>query len=317
MNTPISLYLIGGFLGAGKTTFLQSLLSNLSDRKIGVLVNEFGAVGVDGVVLRQDGLELVELNRGSIFCSCLKQDFVKALKAFSELPIDALVIENSGMADPGGMQQILDELAPYLERPLSYHGLICLVDSSSILDYVDVLLPLQNQIKSADFILVNKTDLAAPETVSEIHETIAGLNPAAVVCDTVFATVPFDYLEANLSRRGQDTVTVCSCNTPENRPANYTLEADGKYPVVRLEAFCAALADQTLRIKGFLDGPDGLLHVDCVGRQISVHPADSTLELDLHRGKLVLIGRNNRDFRDEIEHAFEHHCRDICEIRAC
>ena len=103
MEEHIDLILVSGFLGSGKTTFLRRFLTELPEQRLGVLVNEFGAVGIDGTLLRRDGLEMVELNHGTIFCFCLKQDFVTALIAFSRLPIQTLIIENSGMADPGGM----------------------------------------------------------------------------------------------------------------------------------------------------------------------------------------------------------------------
>jgi len=211
MEKPIALYLIGGFLGAGKTTFLKRYLDHFKGQKIGVLVNEFGLIGVDGPVLHRGGIEMVELSKGSIFCACLKQDFVKSLKAFSEMPIDALIIENSGMADPGGMQLILNQIKPFLERQYKYRGLICLVDCVTFPDYIEVLMPLQNQIISADFILINKTDLVSTEQVAEIHAIIKGYNPLAICYDTIHGEVPFAYLEENLSRRGMDALEItCS-----------------------------------------------------------------------------------------------------------
>ena len=66
-----SLYLLTGFLGAGKTTFLTNVLKDLEGEKVGVIMNEFGKVGIDGTIIQKEGMELVEINRSSIFCSCL------------------------------------------------------------------------------------------------------------------------------------------------------------------------------------------------------------------------------------------------------
>ena len=84
MEQALQLYLIGGFLGSGKTTFLKHMLENMENRKIGVLVNEFGNISIDGTVVRKQGMEMVELNNGSIFCACLKDSFVKTLKMFAD-----------------------------------------------------------------------------------------------------------------------------------------------------------------------------------------------------------------------------------------
>ena len=111
---PIELYLLSGFLGAGKTTLLQQLVKEFPRQKLGVLVNEFGGLGFDGTAFRTGGIKLVEINGGSIFCACLKDGFVRTLKAFSEQPIDALLIENSGMADPSAMPRLLEGLRPYV-----------------------------------------------------------------------------------------------------------------------------------------------------------------------------------------------------------
>ena len=79
MEKPIHLFLLTGFLGAGKTTFLQRMIDGLRGHKIGIIMNEFGDLSVDGILLREQGMEVCELNQGSVFCSCLKGAFVDSL----------------------------------------------------------------------------------------------------------------------------------------------------------------------------------------------------------------------------------------------
>ena len=93
MEKNIQLYLVSGFLGSGKTTFLRQLLLQMQNVRVGVIVNEFGSIGIDGKVLQQGDTKMVEINNGSIFCACLKDGFVKTLVAFLEQPIDVLFIE--------------------------------------------------------------------------------------------------------------------------------------------------------------------------------------------------------------------------------
>lgn len=309
MIEAIELYLIGGFLGAGKTTFLTRLLNDMSGRRVGVIVNEFGAISVDGAVIERDGIKMVEINNGSIFCACLKDGFVRTLKAFSEQPIDVLLIENSGLADPAGMKTILHGLEPYISRTYAYKGMICIIDSTTFLTYVDVLMPLQSQAMEADFFIVNKTDLVEKETVEEIHEMLHSFNPKAMICDTVYAEIPLplpDFPDGEPSKQE-------SANTPYSRPASYTLRTDGELTAEQLKEFCRIMSRYVLRIKGFTRFGEGWIHTDAVGAQISVR-LSTARNLRLNKGNLVVIGRGKEDIHQVIQDAWDQACAVPCEI---
>ena len=130
---PIKLYVLTGFLGAGKTTLLLHLLEHFADKKIGVIQNEFGRLGVDGPRLRQDGIEMVEINRGSIFCSCLKLSFVQALAELGKRDLDFLFVESSGLSDPSNIREILSAVAELGVHSLKFCGVICLIDAVNFL----------------------------------------------------------------------------------------------------------------------------------------------------------------------------------------
>lgn len=89
------LYILTGFLGAGKTTILLKLLHELRGRKIGVIQNEFGKLGIDGEIIRNDDIQMVEINKGSIFCSCLKLNFVKALAEMGQQDFEYPVLRSN------------------------------------------------------------------------------------------------------------------------------------------------------------------------------------------------------------------------------
>ena len=93
------LYLLTGFLGSGKTTLLLEMLKRLDNKKIGVIQNEIGKISIDGEILRNDDIQMVEINRGSIFCSCLKLNFVQALADMAEKDFEYLFVESSGIGD--------------------------------------------------------------------------------------------------------------------------------------------------------------------------------------------------------------------------
>ena len=88
--SKIKLYFLTGFLGAGKTTILRNLLENMEGTKVGVIQNELGKISIDGTVLQNNDIQMIELNRGSIFCSCLRLSFVDALTQMATLIFDTM-----------------------------------------------------------------------------------------------------------------------------------------------------------------------------------------------------------------------------------
>lgn len=302
MNKQIDLYLISGFLGSGKTTFLQKMLNNFEGKKVGVIVNEFGSIGIDGILIEKDGIQLVEINNGSIFCSCIKGNFVKTLIEFSKKEIDILLIENSGMADPSNMHQIIDEISDGVVRPYEYKGAVCIVDSVTFLKHVRVLLPIQNQVISSNFIVVNKMDLVNQSTLKEIKEKIFELNPSAFVLETMYSDVPRSLLDDNLYDNGYMGETSNQCF---NRPATYSLESEGSYSDFDMKNFIKKIGRYVLRMKGFLKGENGWWQVDVVGDYITISEIELGKRDVIEKTKLVIIGYDTEDFKHDMEAAWE------------
>ena len=99
------LFVLTGFLGAGKTTFLKRILCNWEGKKIGVIQNDLGKVNIDGELIEKDGLELREISQGSIYCSCRKLDFVKALAELAQRELQYVLVESSGIGDPSNVEK--------------------------------------------------------------------------------------------------------------------------------------------------------------------------------------------------------------------
>lgn len=285
MKQAIDLYLICGFLGAGKTTFLKKLLTDFSDRKIGVIVNEFGDIGIDGVLIEKNGIQMVEINRGSIFCSCLKGGFVKTLIEFSKQEIDLLVIENSGMADPSSIHRLLGELGDRVRRPYCYKGAVCLVDAVSFLKQVRVLNAVTNQIRSSNFILINKTDLVEEDVLQKVQEKILEINPTAYLMQTSYGEVPEEILNRELSDSGYDGE---SSNRMETRPETCALECDSPVEIRDLHSFGNYFRGRVLRMKGIVRTVEGTYQLDVVNEQCEIKEVQ--LENDsLPRTRIVMI----------------------------
>lgn len=281
---PIDLYIVGGFLGAGKTTLLKRLIEYFSDKKLGVIVNEFGSIGIDGSMLEKDKIQLIEINNGSIFCACIKDGFVRTLKGFSEQPIDVLLIENSGMADPTSMGKILTDLSPYLDRNFHYRGHLCLIDSVSFLDVYDVLTPVENQVTSADLLIVNKIDLVSEEDRESVIEAVRELNDSAPLVETTHAKLPDGLLDLATEARAIDGE---SSNTPYNRPLTASLEWEGTVDSASITAFVDRIGPLVYRLKGIVDTKDGSLSVSYASKNLELIRTDQSIP---GRSVLVLIG---------------------------
>lgn len=182
-----------GFLGAGKTTLLNNILHNTLGEKIVVIVNEYGEVGIDGQLVVGTEDEVVELNNGCICCT-VRNDLITALRNLldSGRPIDRIVIETSGLADPAPVVQsfVLDEV---LSKHIALDAIITVVDARHVKDQLSQETA-KEQICFADLIILNKTDLESPETLDQIETKVRALNPLTKIlraqnCDVDLKTV--------------------------------------------------------------------------------------------------------------------------------
>lgn len=290
-NDPINVYLISGFLGSGKTTFLKRLLNNMSGVKVGVIVNEFGIIGIDGTLIQKNDIKMIEISNGSIFCACLKKDFVKTLVSFTEEDVDVLVIENSGMADPSNFQSLLASIDNKLSRPYNYCGSICIVDAISFLKQSEVLVSVKKQILCSNIIIINKVDAVGHETIVEIKDRIRSINPETCIYEAIYADIPIDTVFSNVKFNGY---TGESCNTISTRPPSCALECFFDIPIEEVKSFLKEVEADTYRIKGFVKSPEGWYEVESVNGLTAVGPYKPCRHSPLENTKLVFIGSSSR-----------------------
>lgn len=185
--------LVTGFLGSGKTTFLKNYLDEFSgSRKIGIIQNEFSEANIDGLELKQrgSGFEILEVNNGSVFCVCLLGSFVDSLAAFiDKVHPDEIILEASGMSDPLSIGQILQ--SPNLRLKVFLDRVWCLVDAVNFRKISTFQTRVNHQIRIADAVILNKTDLVDSEIDGLVH-VIKKLNPFAAIELTAFAKVEFN-----------------------------------------------------------------------------------------------------------------------------
>lgn len=194
----VDVYLISGFLGSGKTTFLNRLVKVVPlDLTFLILMNEFGDVGLDGTLVEGEDIDMVEISKGSIFCACVKTDFIKALHEIAKtVRPDIMLIETTGVANPSDLDR--DLKLPIFGGAYRLQDKFCLVDAANFLDTYQSFLAIEKQLAASDVFIINKVDLAEPGAVDEIRGIIADMNPDPVFYETTYAQAPF----AELFRRG-------------------------------------------------------------------------------------------------------------------
>jgi G3E family GTPase len=181
-----------GFLGAGKTTLLNHILTANHGRRIAVIENEFGEIGVDHELVIGAEEEIFEMNNGCICCT-VRGDLIRILGNLMKRRhrFDHILIETTGLADPGPVAQTFFADDEMRER-LALDGIVTVVDARHIWQHIDSSREAREQVAFADVVLLNKTDLVAPADLDRLEGRIKALNAAAQIHRTRNAVVPLD-----------------------------------------------------------------------------------------------------------------------------
>ena len=178
-SAKIPVTVLTGYLGAGKTTLLNRILSEPHGKKFAVIVNEFGEIGIDNELVVNADEEVFEMNNGCICCT-VRGDLVRIIDGLMRRKgkFDAIIVETTGLADPAPVAQtfFMDEAVGAKTR---LDAVVTVADAKWLSDRLKVAPEAKNQIAFADVILLNKTDLVAPEELRELEARIRGLNPYA------------------------------------------------------------------------------------------------------------------------------------------
>ena len=181
-----------GFLGSGKTTLLNRILSEKHGKRIAVIENEFGEVGVDHQLVIGAEEELFETNNGCICCT-VRGDLIRILGQLMKRrdKFDYILIETTGMADPGPVAQtfFLDD---ELKNQFSLDAIVTMVDAKHFEQHVDELNEPAEQVAFADLVLLNKTDLVDEASLERIERRIRAINGTAKILRTKNADAPIE-----------------------------------------------------------------------------------------------------------------------------
>ncbi|MBY0325138.1 MAG: cobalamin biosynthesis protein CobW [Reyranella sp.] len=323
--------IVTGFLGAGKTTLVRHVLENADGRRLAVIVNEFGDVGIDGEILKSCGIEscpedaIVELANGCICCT-VADDFVPALKGLLDRPSppEHIVIETSGLALPKPLVKAFNW--PEIASRVTVDGVVAVVDGAAVaagrfaddpeavarqraedssLDHDNPLEEVfEDQLLCADLVILNKADLISQDERRTVAGEIAKTLPRAVkVVETQNGKVPIKVLLGLGAEAESDLAS---------RPSHHDLEGEHDHEdfdtfIVDLPVFDSpqqlvdrlvkvADAHDILRMKGFVDiaGKPMRLLVQAVGSRVQ-HHYDRKWPGGERQGRLVVIAEKGFD----------------------
>ena len=337
----IPVTVVTGFLGAGKTSLIRHLLETANGRRLALIVNEFGDVGVDGEVLKACGADacreedIVELANGCICCT-VADDFIPTMEALLDRdePLDHIVIETSGLALPKPLIKAFNW--PEIRPRVTVDGVIALVDGPALAagtfaqdpravaaqraadDALDHDSPLaevfEDQLAAADMVIVNKADLMSDELMRAARAEIAReLRPEVKILSARHGAIAAATL-LGLEAAAEDDLAA--------RPSHHDGEDEHEHddfetfvvplaPLAAPEELLARLrptlaAHEILRVKGFaaVSGKDMRLVIQGVGRRLDTYYGRPWGADEARRGQLVVIGQRGLD-RPAIERAIQ------------
>ncbi len=323
--------ILTGFLGAGKTTLLNRILQEDHGLKIAVIENEFGQENIDNEILVQDsGEQIVEMNNGCICCT-VRGDLIVALgelarrREAGELHFDRVVIETTGLANPGPVAQTF-----FVDEEVGAHYLldavITVVDARHAMTQLDEHEEAQRQVGFADRLLISKTDLVDAAQLAALKARLTRINPRAPIGQVDFGRAPLaevldikgfnlndkleidpDFLRAEEhehEHHEHDHVHTEACNHDHHTPhhsdeiAAFVFKSARPFDPAKLDEFLGGLVNvfgpRMLRYKGVLlmDGADRKVVFQGVHQMMGSDLGAKWAENEERGSKMVFIGKN-------------------------
>ena len=254
-----------GYLGSGKTTTLNALLKTewVKDKNVALIINEFGTVGVDGKLVEPGNYPKYEINRGSIFCICTKTDFVKYLTDISEnVKPDLLIIEATGIAETRDIESFIKE--PHLKGKFKMKANLCILDAVNFTKTAPYFKPVTSQLRWADCVIINKTDLVSNDEVERLKAVAADYNQQADIITAEKGDFDPDFLDQIKHTLRDGDALECAPEPIFSLSFNEQASVDED----ALLALIEELGEKLLRLKGNIDFGNGSQYFEVVAGEI-------------------------------------------------
>lgn len=309
-NQKIPVTVITGYLGSGKTTLLNHILNEQQESKVAVIVNEFGEVGIDGVLIEnEEDEQLIEFNNGCLCCT-VRGDLIETIGKLREKNngLDAIIIETTGLADPAPVASTFF-VSEDIRKDTRLDSFITVVDAFNIEKNLDQSEEAKEQVAFADIIILNKTDIADESILVRVEEKLRKLNPLARLIRSSYSKVDLSQLlnvnafqlEAKLQvdpeflndHEHEHDPSISSFVLRENAPIDMNKFMSWMAPILQQEG------DKYLRTKGVFNakGFDEKVVFQSVRMLTTMARFDEWKNDEIRCTEFVVIGRDlDRDF---------------------
>ena len=307
VKSPVPFTVIGGFLGAGKTSLLNHLLTQSSGIRCAVLVNDFGDLNIDESLISSHDGQTISLANGCVCCSIsndFNQTVINLVKRIEEF--DQVVVEASGVSEPDRIMDIAR-----LDPELSPGGIVVLVDAAEVQNrstdrYINNIV--LKQLQTAELLIVNKIDLVSREKLAELEAWLEDVSPNAVRLNTSGGVVPVqmifgEKIKSNgfSDKADGETNRTEDSNYPHHNHQFKSLALNSSKQLNRktFELWCEALPPSVIRGKGILyfgDVPGNSWVWQKVGKKSSIKKFSGNSS----NSDLVLIGTSEMPSSQEL-----------------
>jgi G3E family GTPase len=308
MNKPVTI--ITGFLGAGKTAFLNAVIAYKKPARLAIIENEFGEQGIDAELIVNGTDSVFEMSNGCLCCT-LGDDLFDVLNQLASRADDwdELVIETTGIADPASVA-LPFLITPALKRDFPLARVVCLIDPLMIEQRLSQTEEAMKQISFSDILLITKTDTTTPEQVLELRQKLQSMNPWATILQGNHEDYPLDEVFAferaeqvgfrldHTAAQPQAPLLKQGTAFQHTNIVSLSFTFDQPFDILalqnRLNAFVVFQAVDVYRIKGIIhaDGYQRRMVIQSVGNKIVILPGKPWADDEIRQSKVVFIGKN-------------------------